>query len=75
VKCIICKQGETRPGLTTVRFERDGLTLVIEQVPARLCPACGEAYADETASARLLDIATRMATSGRWVEVRSYEPA
>jgi len=74
MKCLICKQGQTRPGLTTVRFERDGLTLLIEHVPAQLCPSCGEAYADEPTAVRLLQTAAQMAASGRWVEVRTYEP-
>ncbi len=37
MKCLICKQGETRPGLATVTLERDGATLVIRGVPARVC--------------------------------------
>ena len=37
MQCVICKQGETRPGMTTVTVERNGLTLVIKNVPARVC--------------------------------------
>ena len=73
MKCIICKHAETRPGRTTVTFERDGLTLVVENVPAQVCPGCGEAYADETAAVRLLASAGQMAGSGRWVDVRQYD--
>lgn len=73
MNCIICKQGRTRPGQTSVKFERSGLTLVIEHVPAELCPNCGEAYADEAIAVRLLATAAQMAGSGRWMDVRHYE--
>ena len=75
MKCIICKQGDTRPGRTTITFERDGLTLVVENVPARICPQCGEAYTDETTAVSLLAAAGQMDRSGLWVDVRQYEPA
>jgi len=54
MKCVICKQAETRPGWTTVTLERGGLTLVVKRVPARVCPNCGEAYIDEQDTAQLL---------------------
>lgn len=37
MKCLICKQAETRPGETTVTLERGELTLVIKHVPAKVC--------------------------------------
>lgn len=72
MKCLICKQAETRPGLTTVTLERDGLILVVKNVPAQVCPNCGEAYADEDATAHLLKTAEKMARSGTLVDVRQY---
>ena len=54
MKCLICKQDETQDGATTVTLERGALTLVIKDVPARVCPNCGEAYVDETVTAELL---------------------
>ncbi|HYP42225.1 MAG TPA: type II toxin-antitoxin system MqsA family antitoxin, partial [Chloroflexia bacterium] len=41
MRCVICKQAETRPGQVTVTLERDEMTLVIKGVPARVCPNCG----------------------------------
>lgn len=54
IKCLICKQDETRSGVTTVTLERDGSTLVIKGVPAQVCPNCGEAYVDEDVTDELL---------------------
>ncbi|MEA3350631.1 MAG: type II toxin-antitoxin system MqsA family antitoxin [Chloroflexota bacterium] len=75
MKCLICKQAETNPGVTTVTLERGGLTLVVKEVPAQVCPNCGEAYADEDAAAELLESAEVMARSGTLVDIRQFMPA
>ncbi len=71
----ICKHGDTRPGVTTLSLTRDALTLVVKNVPAQVCENCGEAYIDERATTRLLDIAEAAARSGVQVEVREYVAA
>ena len=45
--CLICKAAEPVQGTTTVTLERGELTLVIKEVPALVCPNCGEDYVDE----------------------------
>jgi len=75
LKCIICKQGETRPGVTTVTLERNDLTLVVKQVPARVCANCGEAYVDESTTVQLLATAEQAAQSGVLVDIRAYVAA
>jgi YgiT-type zinc finger domain-containing protein len=72
VKCIVCKQSETCPGVTTVTLERDGLVLVVKNVPAQVCPNCGETYADEATAVNLLSTAKEMARPGALVDVREY---
>ena len=75
MKCLICKQADTQPGVTTVTLERGGLTLVVKSVPARVCPNCGEAYVDEDATTQLLKTAEQMDRSGTLVDVRQYMAA
>jgi YgiT-type zinc finger domain-containing protein len=75
VRCVICKQGEAVPGHTTVTLEREGMTLVIKRVPARVCENCGEEYVDEATTARLLRTAEEAARAGVQVEVREYAAA
>ena len=75
LKCVICKQGETRPGVTTVTLERNDLTLVVKQVPARVCANCGEAYVDESTTVQLLATAEQAAQSGVLVDIRAYVAA
>jgi len=72
VKCVICRQGETIPGTTTVTLERDGMTLVIRDVPAQVCENCSERYLDETMTTHLLAILDEAARAGVQVEVRAY---
>jgi len=72
VKCVVCKHGDARSGTTTVTLTRNGTTLVVQGVPARVCSNCGEEYVDELTTARLLEVAEQAARSGVEVEVRDY---
>jgi YgiT-type zinc finger domain-containing protein len=74
MKCFLCNRAETIPGTTSVLFERGHLTLTIHNVPVRICPYCGEAYADETVAARLLYQAEETARAGTKVETFAYTP-
>ena len=57
MKCVICKQGETRPGITTVTLTRGEMTLVIKKVPADICENCGEYYLNDEISRKVLAMA------------------
>ena len=72
MKCVICKSGDTQPGLATVTLERAGTTLVFKNVPAEICDVCGEQYIAEETSATLLRQTNEAANSGVQVEIRSY---
>jgi len=73
MRCVICNRAETVAGTTSVLLERGHLSLTVTDVPARVCPNCGEAYADEAVAANLLRQAERMARAGTKVEAREYE--
>ena len=75
MKCVICKEGETGPGKTSLTLERGNTTLVFKNVPARVCMNCGEAYLDDALAAGLLRAAEQAARSGVLVDVREYVPA
>jgi hypothetical protein len=51
------------------------LTLVVKGVPAQVCENCGEEYADEATTARLLQMAEEVAQAGVQVDVRQYVAA
>jgi YgiT-type zinc finger domain-containing protein len=75
MKCVICKNAETKPGTTTLTLERDGLTYVIKKVPAQVCPNCGEDYVDEQVTSDLLKSAEQMVKVGTQVDIRQYVAA
>ena len=72
MRCVICKQGETRPGKTTVTLQRDGTTLVVVNVPAEVCENCGEAYVEEDTARELLERAEEAARAGVVLDIREY---
>jgi len=72
MKCVICKDGETRPGSTAVTLERENTTLVFKAVPAEACVNCGEAYVAEDVSRQILAAAEQAARSGVQVDVREF---
>ena len=74
MKCVICKQGETEPGHTTVTLERDRAVLVFRNVPAEVCANCGEAYVSEEVTAQLLEEAEQAVQARVQVNVRELTP-
>lgn len=75
MRCVICKQTETQPGITTVTLERDAMTLAIKHVPAGVCPNCGEEYVEESVAAQLLAIVEQATSAGVQVDIRQYVTA
>jgi YgiT-type zinc finger domain-containing protein len=74
MKCFICNQAETVAGSSSVLFERGHASLTNQSVPVRVCPECGEAYAEESVATNLLRQAEELARDGSKVEVCEYAP-
>ena len=70
--CVVCNQAEIISATTSVYLERDELSLVIKNVPAQVCPNCGEAYADEIVTTVVLREAEKMAMAGAKMDVIEY---
>jgi YgiT-type zinc finger domain-containing protein len=51
-------------GFTSAAFERDETRLVVKQIPARVCPSCGEAYMDEDVAVALLRELDELSATG-----------
>ena len=47
MKCLICRNGNTKEDFTTVVLEQNETTLVFKRVPANICDNCGEEYENE----------------------------
>ena len=73
MKCIICKNGETTQGFTTVTLEKMGSTIIFKAVPALVCDNCGEQYVDNSVTENLLKKAQDIIKSGVEVDIREYK--
>ena len=62
--CLICRQAEIVEGLTAIVLQRGELRLEISNVPARICPGCGEAFVEADIAVRLLQSAENASRAG-----------
>ncbi len=62
--CLICRQAELVDGFTSIPFERDEFRLLIRNIPAQVCPNCGEAIVDEDVAVLLLEKAKAIFEQG-----------
>lgn len=72
MKCVICKTGQTHPGMTTVTLQRDGTVVVVRDVPAEICEDCGEYYLSEAVARRVYADADGTAQRHVEVEIQRY---
>ncbi|MCY7323260.1 MAG: type II toxin-antitoxin system MqsA family antitoxin [Phormidesmis sp. CAN_BIN36] len=72
MNCIICKHGQTQPGIVTVTLQRDECIVILKGVPAEVCENCGEYYLSETVTDQVLHRAELAANSGTEVEIVRY---
>jgi len=72
MKCVICKQGETQPGMTTVTLTRGEVTTVIKNVPADICENCGEYYLSDETAEKVLALAEEAMKHNQEVEVIQF---
>lgn len=70
--CALCRNGEVRPGKATVTLQRGPTTVILKEVPADVCPNCGEFYLDEETTTRVLDRAEAAARSGAEIEIAAF---
>ena len=72
MKCVICKQGETVSGKTTVTLRRKNTTVIIKDVPAEVCENCGEYYLSEAITQHVYDMAEEAVRKGVEVEIMRF---
>lgn len=75
MKCVVCRFGEVAPGTTTYNLNSEVMTLVVKEVPADVCDACGEGYLAPEVSTQLHDIVEDAKKAGVEFMVRKYAPA
>lgn len=70
--CLICRQAELADGLTSIAFEREEFRLLIHNVPAQICPNCGEAVVGEDVAIQLINEAEDSFNQGMREDMREY---
>ncbi len=75
MKCIVCKHGETEPGVTTLSVDRGGHVVVIRSVPVDVCSTCGEEYLSGEVMKTLEAEVDQAERAGIEVAVRSFQAA
>ena len=75
MKCLACKHGTLKAGLTSGTVERDGTNIVIHSVPAEVCETCGEDCLDAAVASSIETVLQEAARSGVRFEVREYTAA
>ncbi|MFO8039316.1 MAG: type II toxin-antitoxin system MqsA family antitoxin [Sodalinema sp.] len=74
MNCVMCKHGQTVPGQTTVTLERDGVMVILKNVPAEICDNCGESYLSDETTRVILENAEEAIAKGIDLEIRHYAP-
>ncbi|WP_447973695.1 type II toxin-antitoxin system MqsA family antitoxin [Nitrospira sp. Kam-Ns4a] len=72
MKCVICRNGETRPGTVTATLHRGETTVLVKGTPAEVCQNCGEYYLDEAVGRKLYAQAEEAARRHAEVEILRY---
>ncbi|MCH8156486.1 MAG: type II toxin-antitoxin system MqsA family antitoxin [Nitrospinae bacterium] len=72
MKCLICRQGETEKGKTTVTLERGESAIIVRGVPADVCVNCGEYYLDDDVARKVMELAESAVQRGSELEILRY---
>ncbi len=72
MKCVICKQGDTRPGHVHVTLQRGNTVIVVKNVPADICVNCQEYYLSAEATERVLAQGEQAVERGAEIEVVGF---
>lgn len=72
MKCVICKHGELKPGITSVLFEKNGTTVVIKSVPVDMCDNCGETYVSNSIAEKIMALVESVEKQGIIVDIRNF---
>lgn len=75
MECVICKNGNTFEGFTTVTLEQNNSVIVIKEVPAHICNNCGHFYLSEEYASKILAIARETVRKGIEIEVSRFNVA
>ena len=72
MKWVLCKQGQTSPGIVVVTLQRGETTVIFKGVPADVCQNCGEYYLSEDVTGQVLERAEEAVKKEAEVEILRF---
>ena len=72
MECVLCKNGETKPGKVTTTLQRNDTIVIVKEVPANVCENCGEYYISSEITDKLLKMAEEAVKKGVEVEIFKF---
>lgn len=72
MRCILCKQGNTKSGMVTVTLQRGDTIVIIKGVPAQVCENCGRYYLNDEITERVLSMAEEAVKKNVEVEILRF---
>ena len=73
--CTACNRDDYEARQVTRTSDRDGAIVIVRDVPAWVCPTCGDQIYDEGVADRLLDQIKASRQEGITTVVRDFVPA
>lgn len=66
MKCLKCLEGKPQIGVTSLTYEREGsaIQIIVEGIPAEICPVCGEVYLSEAVAHQIHDLVSPLLKIG-----------
>ena len=73
-KCAICG-GNKKNGETTITIDKGKVLIVFRHVPALICEKCGESWLEDTTSAKLENLKSKLVKIGAEIEIIDFASA
>ncbi len=70
--CLMCKTGETKPGMVTHSFQKGATIVIVKDIPAQVCGQCGEPYFDGDVAKVIENLVNDAVRKGAEVEILRY---
>ena len=66
MKCLNCFEGIPEIRVTKLTYAREGSTMqvIVEGIPAEICPVCGEVYLSEAVAQQIHNLVSPLLTVG-----------
>jgi YgiT-type zinc finger domain-containing protein len=72
MRCVICKSGEFKPGMTMEAFTRGESVVVVKDIPALVCGQCGSPFLSDEVAGVIEKLINNAVRKGAEVKILRY---